>query len=119
MNNTIITYIETRLSEAATNQWQFNHFKFAGVKSRSQENTKHFDFGAIEVIIHSKGHIDVLGDFYKNSIRKNEYNSAQDAVLMIYDQLRYADQNYQRLLTAPENWAQKGFLEKVAELFLR
>lgn len=117
MNNNIISYIETKLLECAKDQWQFRNFKFEGHKFRPVERKMYFDFGVLEIHLNSNGSIDIVGDFYRNSIKAKEYVSAQEACTMIHDHLRYADQNYARLLQAPENWAQQGFFAKILSGF--
>lgn len=113
MSNNITAYVEGKLLEAAKEKWVFQHFKFEGYKLRPLERKMYFDFGVIEVFLNPNGSVDIVGDFYKNSIKASEYASAQDACAMIYDHLRYADQNYLRLIDAPENWTKQGFIAKL------
>ncbi|MFV8259776.1 hypothetical protein ACNQKP_18350 [Bdellovibrio bacteriovorus] len=113
MNSNIVSYIETKILENAKERWLFQNFKFEGLKARPLEQRKYFDFGVIEVFLNSNGSIDVAGDFYRNAITPKEYNSVQDACAMVYDHLRYADQNYHRLVQAPEDWTKKSFFGKL------
>ncbi|UXR65075.1 hypothetical protein EZJ49_02285 [Bdellovibrio bacteriovorus] len=113
MSNNVSAYIEVKLLEAAKDKWVFQNFKFEGHKLRPLERKMYFDFGVIEVFLNPNGSIDVVGDFYRNSIKASEYASAQDACVLIYDHLRYADQNYHRLIEAPENWTKPGFISKL------
>lgn len=113
MNSNVVSYIETKIQEYAAERWLFQNFKFEGLKLRPLEQRKYFDFGVIEVCLNSNGSIDIAGDFYRNSITPKEYNSIQDACAMVYDHLRYADQNYRRLVQAPEDWTKKSFFSKI------
>lgn len=113
MSNNVISHVENKFLECIKDKWQFQNFKFKGHQLHPLERKRYFDFGVLEICLNPNGSIDIVGDFYRNSIKPKEYTSAQEACAKIYDHLRYADQNYVRLMEAPEDWAQQGLFSKL------
>ncbi|WP_413575524.1 hypothetical protein ACLVWU_14380 [Bdellovibrio sp. HCB290] len=109
-------YIANKLDEQAKLIWQFNNLHYSGEISVKKPQ-RVFSFGEISISLKPNGDLWIEGANYRNYISADSYTSAQECVNLLGDQLRYIDQNYQRIQSEPEFWAKKGFLIRIMERF--
>lgn len=107
-------YIANKLEEQAKQNWLFNNLKFEGELPQEGKN-RVYSFADVCITLNRKGDLWIEGSQYRNYISGDSYQTAKEAVDLLYDQLRYIDENYERLQKAPEIWAKKGLFTRLKE----
>lgn len=105
-------YIANKLEEQAKTFWLFNHLKFEGEVSTDGKN-RVYGFADVQITLNKKGELWIESPKYRNFIAADSYQSAKEAVDLIYNQLRYIDENYERLQSSPEIWVKKGIFSRI------
>jgi hypothetical protein len=109
-------YIANKLEEQAKQNWLFNHLTFEGEVSKEGPN-RVYGFADVHITLNSKGELWVESPKYRNFISADSYNTAKEAVDLLYNQLRYIDDNYDRLQSNPEIWVKKGIFSRIKNRF--
>ncbi|WP_413582355.1 hypothetical protein [Bdellovibrio sp. HCB288] len=109
-------YIANKLDEQAKLIWHFDNLHYAGEVS-AKKPQRIFSFGEIKISLQTSGDLWIEGTNYRNFISADSYTSVQECMNLLGDQLRYVDQNFQRIQSEPEFWAKKGLLVRIIERF--